>query len=49
MLSQDFLAELEKENERDTVIPVSLISKAWKYHATKAVDPADPSYRRRGV
>jgi len=49
MLSQEVLTMLEKENERETVIPVNLISKAWKYHATKSADPNDASFRKRGL
>lgn len=47
MLSKEMLTQLEQENEQEAVIPVGLISKAWRYHATKEADPSDPLYRRR--
>eukprot|EP00039_Didymoeca_costata_P020567 m.341695 g.341695 ORF g.341695 m.341695 type:complete len:283 (+) comp20362_c0_seq1:74-922(+) len=47
MMAADYLEQLEKQNEKDNVIPVELISKAWRYHATKHGDEADPLFRRR--
>eukprot|EP00040_Diaphanoeca_grandis_P043557 m.268431 g.268431 ORF g.268431 m.268431 type:complete len:284 (+) comp78466_c0_seq1:212-1063(+) len=48
LLSKEFLSRIEKEDAN--LVPVHLISKAWKYHATKGSekpDPNDPVFRQR--
>lgn len=47
MLDQARLTDIENENSKNQIIPVELISKAWRYHATKQADPSDPLFRRR--
>lgn len=47
LLSHEVLQKLEADNEKDAIIPVRLISKAWKYHATKHADKSDPQFRPR--
>lgn len=47
MMSAEYLEGLEKENDKSGIIPVELISKAWRYHATKSGDQADPLFRPR--
>ena len=37
----------QAENDKEKNIPVALISKAWKYHATKQGDPDDPAFSKR--
>jgi len=47
LMSQDMLTKIETDNEKDQNIPVHLISKAWRYHATKKGASGDPAFRRR--
>lgn len=47
LLSTDMLSKIEEENNKEQNIPVHLISKAWKYHATKKAEPNDSQYKRR--
>lgn len=50
MLSQESLKEIEAENSSEAggpFIPETLISRAWRYHATKQADPSDPLFRKR--
>lgn len=47
LLNHDTLHKLEQENEKSHIIPVRLISKAWKFHATKSTDKKDPQFRPR--
>lgn len=47
LLGHDTLTKLEAENEKSPIIPVRLISKAWKFHATKQADKKDPQFRPR--
>ena len=41
------LLAFQAENDKEKNIPVALISKAWKYHATKKGDPDDPAFSKR--
>ena len=41
------LTKIESENEKKKVIPERLISRAWKYHATKAAEENNAAYRPR--
>jgi len=45
LMSKEFLAKIEKDSI--DLVPVHLISKAWKFHATKTTDPNDPVFRQR--
>lgn len=47
LLPADMLTKLEQENEKQPVIPDKLISKAWKYQATKKADAKDAQFRPR--
>jgi len=47
LLSTEQLTKIEAENDKEKNIPVALISKAWKYHATKQGDPDDPAFSKR--
>lgn len=47
LLDPDTLSDVEKENEKKQFIPVHLIAAAWKFHALKRPDPADPQTRPR--
>eukprot|EP00041_Stephanoeca_diplocostata_P006816 m.94652 g.94652 ORF g.94652 m.94652 type:complete len:285 (+) comp16556_c0_seq1:266-1120(+) len=47
LLSTEMLTRIEADNEKNPIVPVHLISKAWRFHATKTADKSDPSFRRR--
>lgn len=47
LFSKDELQEVEKTNESESFIPMSLISKAWRFHATTEAPAGDPQYRKR--
>lgn len=47
LFTTEQLSEAEKLNAQEDFIPVSLISKAWKFHATGVAEPSDPLYRAR--
>lgn len=47
LLSASALKRVEEENEREMIIPVRLIAKAWKYQATKEAAPNDPHFKPR--
>lgn len=47
LLSTEALTKIEAENEKEHIIPVNLISKAWKYHATKKPVDGDRAFRKR--
>ena len=44
LLSGDLLTKIEKENEKSNMIPMRLISRAWKYQATKQAEAGNPQY-----
>jgi len=46
LMSKEMLTKVENENKNGD-IPVHLISKAWRFHATGDRDPADPATRPR--
>ncbi|XP_028404746.1 BTB/POZ domain-containing protein 19-like [Dendronephthya gigantea] len=43
LLSPDELTIVEAENEKDILIPIKMISDAWKYHALKSSSAVGPS------
>lgn len=47
LLPPDYLVLLEKDNHEKNYIPVSLISFAWRFHATKETDSTNPQLRLR--
>lgn len=47
LFAKDQLQEVERTNEEEDFIPMDLISKAWRFHATSEAEPSDPMYRER--
>ncbi|XP_074654245.1 BTB/POZ domain-containing protein 19-like [Tubulanus polymorphus] len=47
LLSPDELAKVEKENEKDHMVPVELMSMAWRFHALRKPDKKNAFTKRR--
>ncbi|XP_071492468.1 BTB/POZ domain-containing protein 19-like [Diadema antillarum] len=50
LLSEDELQKVEKENEMNQVVPIEMVSAAWRFHALHRSDGINPQTRlRRGT
>lgn len=47
LLSSSEIEEMEKDNKKETLVPVECFNNAWKFHAMKKSDPENPLHRRR--
>eukprot|EP00051_Salpingoeca_urceolata_P005861 m.78205 g.78205 ORF g.78205 m.78205 type:complete len:296 (-) comp14575_c0_seq2:129-1016(-) len=44
LLDAETLTKLEAENEKQQLVPVRLVAKAWKFHATHNAEPGNKQY-----
>ena len=47
LLPAEVLSKLEADNDKAPLVPVALISRAWKFLATKTPEPGSAQFRPR--